>query len=126
MGHNSLRALKSWYRLIQHKVERDLCMKKKKVMGRQLIFFFLIYIGSKAKLQWTKSFEKLKIVNSLNLHQRRSSTAYYTTTKQPLAPYYPAAFTPAYLSLMCRDEHGRKPVSLSLYYQRCLFPDFTM
>ena len=40
-------------------------------------------------------------------------------TKQPLAPYYPAAFTPAYLSLMCRDEHGRKPVRNTNVSVRC-------
>jgi len=68
--------------------------------------------SNKAKMQWAKTFEKIKVVNSLGgNNQRRSSSAHYTTTRQPLAPYYPSAFTPGYLSLMCRDEHGRKAVS---------------
>lgn len=70
--------------------------------------------NNKAKLQWAKTVEKLKVVNSIGHYphhsqHRRNSIAPHTITKQPLAPYYPAAFTPAYLHLMCRDEHGRKP-----------------
>ncbi|KAI9261025.1 hypothetical protein EDC94DRAFT_610604 [Helicostylum pulchrum] len=70
-------------------------------------------VNNKAKLQWAKTFEKIKVVNSIghqqSIQQRRNSVAPHTITKQPLAPYYPAAFTPGYLSLLCRDEHGRKP-----------------
>ncbi|KAG2237483.1 hypothetical protein INT48_005516 [Thamnidium elegans] len=73
--------------------------------------------NNKAKLQWAKTFEKIKVVNSIGHHQssqqRRNSIAPHTITKQPLAPYYPAAFTPGYLSLLCRDEHGRKPVAIT-------------
>ncbi|RCH83478.1 Phospholipase D1, partial [Rhizopus stolonifer] len=63
----------------------------------------------KQKVEWVKTFDKIKLANSLGgPTRRRSSTVYYTTTRQPLAPYYPSAFTPGYLSLLCRDEHGRK------------------
>ncbi|KAG2212699.1 hypothetical protein INT47_000676, partial [Mucor saturninus] len=69
-------------------------------------------VNNKAKLQWAKTFEKIKVVNTINQlqqnSQRKNSVAPHTITRQPLAPYYPAAFTPGYLSLLCRDEHGRK------------------
>lgn len=70
-------------------------------------------VNSKAKLQWAKTFEKIKVVNTIGHQnsQRKNSVAPHTITRQPLAPYYPAAFTPGYLSLLCRDEHGRKAVS---------------
>ena len=34
------------------------------------------------------------------------------------APYYPFAFAPLYLSLLCRDEHARKAVSKYLFKYR--------
>ncbi|KAI9471840.1 MAG: hypothetical protein EXX96DRAFT_581892 [Benjaminiella poitrasii] len=65
--------------------------------------------NNKAKLHWAKTLEKIKVVNTLAAHPKRASTAsHITASKYPLAPYYPAAFIPGYLSLMCRDEHGRK------------------
>ncbi|KAI8981744.1 hypothetical protein BDF20DRAFT_911999 [Mycotypha africana] len=64
--------------------------------------------SNKAKLQWSRTFEKIKVVNSFGHHRRRSSVAPHLLSKQPLAPYYPSAFIPGYLSLMCKDEHGRK------------------
>ncbi|RCI05439.1 hypothetical protein CU098_003386, partial [Rhizopus stolonifer] len=61
---------------------------------------------SKAKLQWTKSFEKIKMMNHLKEH---TATGTNTISNLPLAPYYPPAVLPPYLCLISKDEYGRKP-----------------
>ncbi|KAI9253220.1 hypothetical protein BY458DRAFT_521986 [Sporodiniella umbellata] len=57
-------------------------------------------------MQWTASFEKAKPINHMRLH-----TAIGTDmiSKLSLAPYYPPAVLPPYLSLLLKDERGRKP-----------------
>ncbi|CAO3596857.1 unnamed protein product [Absidia cylindrospora] len=61
-------------------------------------------------IQWGKSLEKIRIMNSLaNAHQRRSSTAPHMWTKYPLAPYYPPVFAVPHIAYFSRDEHGRRP-----------------
>ncbi|KAI7901029.1 uncharacterized protein BX663DRAFT_516053 [Cokeromyces recurvatus] len=67
-------------------------------------------LNNRAKVHWAKGFEKIKVVNAIASHSRRTSTSaqHLMTTKYPLAPYYPSLFMPGYLSLMCRDEYGRK------------------
>ncbi|SAL97159.1 hypothetical protein [Absidia glauca] len=64
----------------------------------------------KARAQWGKSIEKIRIMNSfVNAHQRRSSIAPHMWTKYPLAPYYPSAFAVPHIAYFSRDEHGRRP-----------------
>ncbi|EIE79586.1 hypothetical protein RO3G_04291 [Rhizopus delemar RA 99-880] len=61
-----------------------------------------------AKLQWKRSFEKIKMINHM-----RKYTDVDTISKLPLAPYYPPAFIPPYLALFSKDEYGRKPCAIT-------------
>ncbi|KAI8365162.1 hypothetical protein BD560DRAFT_402302 [Blakeslea trispora] len=68
-----------------------------------------VHEAHKHKHYLTEATESVKDSDlSEQLNHKKASTAHYATTRQPLAPYYPSAFAPAYLSLLCRDEYGRK------------------
>ncbi|KAG1511951.1 hypothetical protein G6F47_007715 [Rhizopus delemar] len=71
-----------------------------------------------AKLQWKRSFEKIKMINHM-----RKYTDVDTISKLPLAPYYPPAFIPPYLALFSKDEYGRKPPPILFDALSCAITD---
>lgn len=93
---------------IENSIETNREMSFETGKSRRLSISVLVYFLLKidAKLQWKRSFEKIKMINHM-----RKYTDVDTISKLPLAPYYPPAFIPPYLALFSKDEYGRKPVS---------------
>ncbi|CAO3699468.1 unnamed protein product [Rhizopus microsporus] len=67
-----------------------------------------------------RSFEKIRMINHF---KSAPSSGTGVISKLPLAPYYPAAFIPLYLTLLSKDEYGRKPPPILFDALSCAITD---
>jgi hypothetical protein len=73
-------------------------------------------IAHRARANWGKTFDKVKLVNNINAISKQTKNR-LVAPSYPVVPFYPPAFSVPYIA-MSRDENERKPVSIILFKRK--------
>lgn len=68
----------------------------------------LDYPANRARANWGKTFDKVKLVNNINSFSKQTKNR-LVAPSYPLVPFYPPALSVPYIA-MSLDENDRKPV----------------
>ena len=94
------------------------CMATKLIYRYVMLHFDLMLIlsgniANRARANWGKTFDKVKLVNNINAISKQTKNR-LVAPSYPVVPFYPPAFSVPYIA-MSRDENERKPVSIILF-----------